>query len=83
MSLHVRLKPGPHRTVSPAPGADGGGFDGTERTGTRSDGHKQGRNSANGCGEDRALVSDKCRRLIICARGKFSSYLSDLFRLVK
>ena len=36
------------------PGAPGGGFDGTERAGTRSDGHKQGRNSADGCGEDRA-----------------------------
>ena len=34
----------------------GGGFDGTERAGTRSDGRKQGRNSADGCGEDRAFV---------------------------
>ena len=39
---------------SGAPGAAGGGFDGTERAGTRSDGRKQGRNSADGCGEDRA-----------------------------
>ena len=28
--------------------------DGTKRAGTRSDGRKQGRNSADGCGEDRA-----------------------------
>ena len=28
----------------------------TEPTGTRSDGHKQDRNSADGCGEDRAYV---------------------------
>ena len=32
----------------------GGGFDGTERAGTRPDGRKQGRNSADGCGKDRA-----------------------------
>ena len=37
------------------PVAPGGGFDGTERAGTRSDGRTQGRNSADGCGEDRAL----------------------------
>ena len=34
----------------------GGGFDGTERVGAPSDGRKQGRNSADGCGEDRALL---------------------------
>ena len=46
----------PARSVpsKPPPGAPGGGFDGTERTGTRSGGRKQGRNSADGCGEDRA-----------------------------
>ena len=32
----------------------GGGFDGPERTGTRSDGRKQGLHRADGCGEDRA-----------------------------
>ena len=32
-------------------------FDETERVGTRSDGRKQGRSSADGCDEDRALVS--------------------------
>ena len=36
-------------------GAAGGGLDETERAGTRSDGRKQGRDSADGCGEDRAL----------------------------
>ena len=44
-------------TAAPGgPGAAGGGLDGTERIGTRSDGCKQGRNSADGCGEDRARV---------------------------
>ena len=38
--------------LPPAP--VGGGFDGTERAGTRSDGCKHGRNSADGCDEDRA-----------------------------
>ena len=38
-----------------SPGAPGGGFDGPERAGTRLDGRKQGRNSADGCGGDRAL----------------------------
>ena len=34
-----------------------GGFDGTERAGTRSDARKQGQNSADGCGDqDRALA---------------------------
>ena len=36
------------------PGALGGGFDGTERTGAHSDSCKQGRISADGCCEDRA-----------------------------
>ena len=36
-----------------------GGFDGTERAGMRSDGRKQGRNSADGCGEDRNLVATR------------------------
>ena len=35
--------------------AAGGGFDGTERAGTGSRGRKQDRNSADGCGEDRAV----------------------------
>ena len=34
--------------------AAGSGFAGMERAGTRSDGRKQRRNSADGCGEDRA-----------------------------
>ena len=50
----VRARPGPLRLSKPPSGAAGGGFDGTERAGTRSDGRKQGRNSADGCGEDRA-----------------------------
>ena len=37
-----------------ASSAAGGGFDGTERAGTRSDGRKHGRSSSDGCGEDRA-----------------------------
>ena len=41
----------------PPPGAPGGGFDGTERTRTRSAGRKQDRNSADGCGEDRDGVT--------------------------
>ena len=53
-----RARPGP------PPGAAGGGFDGTERAGTRSDGREQGGNSADGCGEDRALdgwgSAEKC-----------------------
>ena len=40
--------------------AAGGDFDKTERAGTRSDGRKRDRNSADGCGEDRASdVSDR------------------------
>ena len=35
----------------------GGGFDGTRRAGTRSDGRKHCRNNADGCGEDRASDS--------------------------
>ena len=53
----VRARPGPFRPVKPPPGAAGGGFDGTERTGTCSNGREQGRSSADGCGEDRALVT--------------------------
>ena len=44
-------------TSKPPPGAPGGGFDGTERAETLSDGRKQDRNSADGCGEDRAWDS--------------------------
>ena len=47
--------PGPQRTRQRCSGA-GGGFGETERTGPRSDGRKQGRNGADGCGEDRALL---------------------------
>ena len=43
----------PPKPPSAAPAAEGG-FDGTKRTRTRSDGRQQGRNSADGCGEDRA-----------------------------
>ena len=48
----------PARSVpsKPPPAAAGGGFDGTERATTRSDGRKQGRNSTDGCGEDRASL---------------------------
>ena len=49
-------QPSPFRPVKTASITDGGGFDGTERAGTRSDGRKQSRNSADGCGEDRASV---------------------------
>ena len=47
----------------------GGGFDGTGRAGTRSDGRKQGRNSADGCGEDRASPGLTCARAAgaVCA----------------
>ena len=38
----------------PPPGAAEGGFDGTKQAGTR--GRKQGRNSADGCGEDLRCV---------------------------
>ena len=50
----VRARPGPFCPVKTASSAAGGGFDGTKRAGTRSDGRRQGRNSADGCGEDRA-----------------------------
>ena len=68
--------PGPHRTRQRCFGPVGGrpsasrraaalrgGFDGTERAGTRSDGRKRGRNSAGGCGEDRS--SDRMVRLCV------------------
>ena len=42
-------RPGPSRGS-----IAGGGFDGTERAGTRSDGRTQDRNCADGCGGDRA-----------------------------
>ena len=45
-----------------ASSAAGGGFHGTERAGTRSDGRKQGRNGADGCGEDRAWQVARTRR---------------------
>ena len=45
--------PGSRKTAS------SGGFGGTERAGTRSDGRKQCRNSADGCGEDRASVEGR------------------------
>ena len=47
---------GPFGPVKTSPGAAGGGFDRTERVVTRSDGRKQVRNSADGCGEDRASL---------------------------
>ena len=46
----LRPSPGPFRTVKTASSAAGGGFDGTGGAGTRSDGRKQGRNGADGCG---------------------------------
>ena len=45
---------------TPAGGA-GGGFDGTKRAGTRSDSRKQGRNSADGCGEDRTSAGRRAQ----------------------
>ena len=45
--------PGPFRPVKTASSTAGGSFDGTKRAGARSDGRKQGRNSADWCGEDR------------------------------
>ena len=54
-SVPWKLLPAPLEAVAAgASKAAGGGFDGTERAGTRSDGRKQGRSSADGCGEDRA-----------------------------
>ena len=50
----VRARPGPFRPAKTASSGARGDFDGTERAGTRSDGRKQGRNSADGCDEDRA-----------------------------
>ena len=41
--------------------APGGGFDGTERTGTHSDGRKQGRNSADGFGEGQGFSQSGSR----------------------
>ena len=57
------LKPSPHRTRQRCSGPAGGGFDGIERAGTRSDSRKQGQNSADGCGEDRAEVLLSARAL--------------------
>ena len=45
----VRARPGPFR-----PAGAGDGFNETDRARTRSDGRKHCRNSADGCGEDRA-----------------------------
>ena len=48
----VRARPA--RSVPSKPTPAGGGFHGTERAETRSDGRIQGRNGAGWCGEDRA-----------------------------
>ena len=62
----------------PPPGdAPGGGFDGTKRAGTRSDGRKQGRNSADGCGEDRARRTH-FRRSRVLALGHHSDRGHDV-----
>ena len=53
----VLASPCPFRPVKTAPSSAGGGFDRTERAGTRSNVRKQGRNSADECDEDRALIS--------------------------
>ena len=45
----------------PPPAAAGGGSEETKRAGMRSDGRKQDRNSADGCGEDRASVCSSDR----------------------
>ena len=52
---HVSARSVPSK---PSTGAARGGFAGTERAGTRWDGRKQGRNGADGCCEDRALLDD-------------------------
>ena len=57
-------RPSAFRPVKTAFKAPGVSFDGTERAGMRSDGRKQDRNSADGCGEDRAL--DRYRYDRIC-----------------
>ena len=53
-SQRVPARPVPSKPPPAARRRTGGGFDGTERAGTRSDGLKQGRDSADGCCEDRA-----------------------------
>ena len=53
----VRVRPGPLRPVKTSSSAAGAGFDGTEWARTRSEGRKQGQNSADGCGEDRASAT--------------------------
>ena len=58
---------------SSPPGAAGDGFDGTERTWTRSDGRKQCRNSADGCGEGRACSICSAELLVLGAARKFRS----------
>ena len=57
----VRRRPGPFCAIKTASSAAGSGFHMTEWAGTRSDGRKQGRNSADGCGEEWA--SGCCGRL--------------------
>ena len=56
LSRGCDARPSRHPSALFRPRAAGGGFDVTERTGTRSDDREQGRNSADGCGEDRALL---------------------------
>ena len=63
-SERVPARSVPLKTASSAAGS---GFVGTERAGKRSDGRKRGRNSADGCGEDRAGLADRLtdwRRII-------------------
>ena len=56
----ARARSGPLRPVKTAPQpALEVILDGTERAGTRPDGREQGRNIADGCGEDRVL--DGCQ----------------------
>ena len=56
-SGRVSTRSVPSKPPPAAPVAARGGFDGTERAGTRSDGRNQGRSSADGCGEDRVYKS--------------------------
>ena len=63
----VPVKPGPHRTRQRYPAmfaTCSGAWRRLSRAETRSDGRKRGRNSADGCGEDRALDG----RAVSCGR---------------
>ena len=69
-------RPSASRSVTLAVRAPGGGFDGTERAETRSDGRKQGWNSADGCGEDRVLGLSCRSGGAVPAPGRQSAYVA-------